>query len=35
VPLEPIDRSTYRPRTGGIEPPWRKNAYGDPRSSSS
>jgi hypothetical protein len=36
VPLESLDRSSYRPLpNGGVEPPWTKGAYGDPTSGKS
>ena len=35
VPLETIDRSTYEPLPGGIDPPWTKEAYRDPLSKKS
>ena len=30
VPLETLDRGSYRPLDPGISPPWRKRAYRDP-----
>lgn len=35
VPLETIDRSTYRPRDEDISPPWEKEVYEDPESNHS
>jgi hypothetical protein len=34
VPLETIDRSSYRPLDPGITPPWRKRVWTDPTSDS-
>jgi hypothetical protein len=30
VPLETLDQRSYRPRKGGIKPPWTKQVYGNP-----
>jgi hypothetical protein len=30
VPLETLDRDTYRPLPGGVKPPWTKRVYVDP-----
>lgn len=35
VPLETLDASGYRPRDGGVRPPWQKDAYWDPESDGS
>ena len=35
VPLETLEKRSYRPLDEGIEPPWRKRVYGDPESDSS
>jgi hypothetical protein len=32
VPLETIDRGSYRPLPGGVEAPWTKEAYRNPAS---
>lgn len=34
VPLERIDKRSYRPLDAGIKPPWSKAVYNDPRSDS-
>jgi hypothetical protein len=35
VPLETLDKTTYKPKKGGIEPPWTKRVYSDPAADSS
>ena len=30
IPLETLDHDTYRPKKGGIKPPWTKEIYGNP-----
>jgi hypothetical protein len=35
VPLETLGHNTYRPKKGGIKPPWTKKAYADPAEESS
>lgn len=34
VPLETLDKDSYRPLDGGISPPWKKRVYVDPLSDS-
>lgn len=35
IPLETIDRRSYRPKPDGIDPPWTKRVYTDPEDDSS
>jgi hypothetical protein len=35
IPLETLDARGYRPRDGGVRPPWQKDAYWDPESDES
>ena len=35
IPLEPLDRDSYRPLDDDVKPPWRKRAYSDPETGES
>jgi hypothetical protein len=35
IPLETLDRHSYRPLAPGVKPPWRKRAYSDPETGES
>jgi hypothetical protein len=35
IPLETLDRKTYKPLKGGIKPPWTKRVYRDPEDDTS
>ncbi len=35
IPLEPLDRDSYRPLDDEVKPPWRKRAYSDPETGES
>ena len=35
IPLEPLDRDSYRPLDDDVRPPWRKRAYSDPETGES
>jgi hypothetical protein len=35
IPLETLNRGTYRPLDEDVKPPWRKRAYTDPETGES